>query len=271
MRTIAIFNQKGGVGKTITAATMAHILATRHNKRVLLGDCDGQGNLTQYFGVDPDNATTTLDLLTGDHEMCCADYVTHITDRIHLIPADSRLLLADLRAITGKQEEDGSAWLVDPLLQLADLRDVVAEDDAYDFFILDCPTGFSTAAAAALIAADDVIIPIRMGDSFSTSGMSVLLMIVAQMRQYNPRLRVAGILPTHYEKMPEHAEIIRILREEYGLPVFKAAIYNSKAVSESTFSDEQLVDYSPKAWASHAYKRFVREYLERTTGGVVNG
>lgn len=268
MRTIAIYNQKGGVGKTITAATMAHILATRHKKRVLLADCDGQGNLTQYFGVDPDDVTTTLDLLTGEHEMCYTDYVTHITDSIHILPADSRLWLADLRAITGKAED---APLCDPLRQLADLRDCLAEDDAYDFFILDCPTGIPTGAAAALIAADDVIIPIRMGDSFSTSGMSVLLMIVAQMRQFNPRLKVAGILPTHYEKNPKHAEIIRILREQYGLPVFKSAIYNSPAVSDSTLSDQQLVDFSPKAWASIAYKRFVREYLERTTGGVVNG
>lgn len=270
MRTIAIFNQKGGVGKTITAATMAHILATKHNKRVLLADCDGQGNLTQYFGVDPDNVTTTLDLLLGNHEMCYTDYVTHVTDRIHIIPADSRLLLADLQAITGKQEEDGSAWLVDPLLQLADLRDALAEDEAYDFFILDCPTGFSTAAAAALVAADDVIIPIRL-DAFSTQGMSVLLKIVAQMRQYNPRLRVAGILPTHFEKTTEQLEIVRMLKELYGLPVFKTAIYNSPAVSRSTFSGQQLVDFSPKAWAARDYKRFVREYLERTTGGVIRG
>ena len=268
MRTIAIFNQKGGVGKTITAATMAHILATRHKKRVLLADCDGQGNLTQYFGVDPDDVTTTLDLLTGEHEMCYENYVTPVTDRIDIIPADSRLLLADLQAITGKKDE--AAPLYDPLQQLNDLRECLAEDDAYDFFILDCPTGFSIAAAAALVAADDVIIPIRL-DAFSTQGMSVLLMIVAQMRQYNPRLSVAGILPTHYEATTEQQDVVRLLKELYGLPVFKTAIYNSPAVSRSTFSDKQLVDFSPKAWASRDYKRFVREYLERTTGGVVNG
>lgn len=267
MRTIAIFNQKGGVGKTITAATMAHILATRHSKRVLLADCDGQGNLTQYFGVDPDNATTTLELLMSEHEPYYGHYVTPVTDRIDLIPADSRLLLADLQAITGK--EDGAAPH-DPLQQLNDLRACLAEDDAYDFFILDCPTGFTTAAAAALVAADDVIIPIRL-DAFSTQGMSVLLMIVAQMRKYNPRLQVAGILPTHYEQTAEQQDVIRLLQELYGLPVFKTAIYNSPAVSQSTFSEQQLVDYSPKAWASRDYKRFVREYLERTTGGVVNG
>jgi len=99
----------------------------------------------------------------------------------------------------------------------------------------------------------------------------VLLMIVAQMRQYNPRLSVAGILPTHYEATTEQQDVVRLLKELYGLPVFKTAIYNSPAVSRSTFSDKQLVDFSPKAWASRDYKRFVREYLERTTGGVVNG
>ena len=82
---------------------------------------------------------------------------------------------------------------------------------------------------------------------------------------------MAGILPTHFEPTPNYLEVIRCLREQFGLPVFKSAIYNSPAVRQSTFSDKQLVDYSPKAWASRDYKRFVREYLERTTGGVVNG
>lgn len=261
MRTIAIFNQKGGVGKTITAATMAHILATRHGKRVLLQDCDGQGNLSQYYGVNTDDVPTTLSLLQDDGESFYGNIITRISDRLDIIPADSRLLLADLQAITSGLRN---------LSAFEDLRLTMDEDDAYDFYILDCPTGLTTASTAALVAADDIIIPIRK-DGFSTEGMTTLIMIVAQMRQYNPRLRVAGILPTHFENSPEYLEVIRCLREQFGLPVFKTSIYNSDAVSDSTFSDKQLVDFSPKAWASRDYKRFVREYLERTTGGVING
>lgn len=261
MRTIAIFNQKGGVGKTITAATMAHILATVHGKRVLLQDCDGQGNLSQYFGVDADAVPTTLDLLQGNCEPFYGHIVTPISSSLDIIPADSRLLLADLQTITSGKRN---------LAAFEDLRAAIVEDDAYDFYILDCPTGLTTASAAALVAADDVIIPIRL-DAFSTEGMTVLIMLVDQMRQLNPRLRVAGILPTHFERAPEQLEAIRYLQEHTGLPVFKTAIYNSPAISQSTYSDKQLVEYSPKAWASRDYKRFVREYLERTTGGVANG
>lgn len=68
MRTTAIFNLKGGVAKTITTAAMADILAIDHKKRVLVIDADGQGNLSQYFGVDAQEGASTLDLLQGTHE-----------------------------------------------------------------------------------------------------------------------------------------------------------------------------------------------------------
>ena len=260
MRTIAIFNQKGGVGKTITAATMAHVAAKYHGKRVLLCDCDGQGNLSQYYGVDTEDVPTVLDVLRGDAEAFYPDVVTAAGSGVDIIPSDTRLLLADLQAI-----KDGRRNLA----ALEDLRLALVEDDAYDLLILDCPTGLTTASAAALVAADDVIIPIRL-DAFSTNGMAVLMMLVAQMRTLNPRLRVAGILPTHYRNTPEEQQAITLLKEKFGLPVFTAPIHMSAAVSESTYSGKQLVDYSPKAWASRGYKLFVAEYLSQM-GGAVHG
>lgn len=260
MRTIAIFNQKGGVGKTITAATMAHVAAKHHGKRVLLGDCDGQGNLSQYYGVGTEDLTTMLDVLQGKADSFYENIVTDAAPGVDIIPADTRLLLADLQAIKDGERNLGA---------LEDLRLALVEDDAYDLFILDCPTGLTTASAAALVAADDVIIPIRM-DAFSTNGMAVLMMLVAQMRALNPRLRVAGILPTHYRNTPEEQQAITLLKEKFGLPVFTAPIHMSAAVSESTYSGKQLVDYSPKAWASRGYKLFVAEYLSQM-GGAVHG
>lgn len=260
MRTIAIFNQKGGVGKTITAATMAHVAAKYHGKRVLLGDCDGQGNLSQYYGVDAEDATTMLDVLQGASDAFYENIVTSVMQNIDIIPADSRLLLADLQSI-----KDGRR----NLSALEDLRLALVEDDAYDLMILDCPTGLTTASAAALVAADDIIIPIRL-DAFSTAGMAVLIMLVSQMRELNPRLRVAGILPTHFRNTPEEQQAVTLLKEQFGLPVFSTPIHMSPAVSESTYSDKQLLDYSPKAWASRGYKLFVAEYLAKI-GGAAHG
>lgn len=260
MRTIAIFNQKGGVGKTITAATMAHVAARHHGRRVLLVDGDGQGNLSQYYGVDTRDTPTTLDVLQGNAEPFYGDVVTAAAAGIDIVPADERLLLADLQTIRDAQRN---------LLALDDLRRALIEDDAYDLMIIDCPTGMTTASAAALIAADDVIIPIRL-DAFSTSGMSVLITLVAQMREINPRLRVGGILPTHYRNTPEEQEAVELLKQRYGLPVFTTPIHLSPAVSESTYSGKQLVEYSPRAWASRGYRLFVAEYLSQI-GGVANG
>ena len=76
MRTTAIFNLKGGVAKTISTAAMADILAIDHKKRVLVIDADGQGNLSQYFGVDAQEGASTLDLLNGTHEPVYSDWVT---------------------------------------------------------------------------------------------------------------------------------------------------------------------------------------------------
>lgn len=104
MLTTAIFNLKGGVAKTITTAAMADILAIDHKKRVLVIDADGQGNLSQYFGVDAQEGASTLDLLQGTHEPVYSDWVTPARPDvdIDIIPADMTLMYADIEAFEGR-------------------------------------------------------------------------------------------------------------------------------------------------------------------------
>lgn len=263
MRTIAIFNLKGGVGKTMTTAAMADCLAADHGKRVLLIDADAQGNLSQYFGAEAEDGSDLLALLQGENEHYYPDFVTPARKGIDIIPAGMSLMYADVDAI-----KDGRC----NINAIEDLRGAIAEDaargesGAYDYILIDCPPAFSAASSAALTAADDVIIPARL-DAFSTSGVSELTKQIANMHRVNERLRVAGILATHYLRTSVEDDTLTYLTVQSGLSVFLTKIRQSPRVAAATFARESLLSFSPHCGAAKDYRRFVREFLEREAKG----
>ena len=251
MKTIAILNLKGGTAKTVTAATMARCLSAEHNKHVVLVDADQQGNLSQYFGVtDTSLCGNTWRLLT-EGAGYWPDFVTPAAKNLDLIPSGMELARADL---------PGSGARV---TEIEALRTVLAEDNV-DYLIIDLPPSLGIAAQAALLAADEVIIPIRL-DVFSTAGMAELTRQVDSMRSVNPRLCVAGILGTQYQRTAEEREIHRLLKLESGLPVFRTLIRMSPPVPKSLAARESILTFSPHCGAAKDYRFFVREYLERST------
>lgn len=248
MRTIAILNLKGGTAKTVTAATMARCLAAEHGKQVVLVDADQQGNLSQAFGVtDTSGCGSTWTLLT-EGAGYWPDFVTPAGKNLELIPSGMELARADL---------PGSGAVV---TRMDDLRLALAEDGV-DFLIIDLPPSLGVATQAALLAADEVVIPIRL-DVFSTAGMAELARQVDSMRSVNPRLRVAGILGTQFQRTAEEREIHRLLAQESGLPVFRTLIRMSPPVPRSIAARESILTFSPHCGASKDYRAFVREYLE---------
>lgn len=254
MKTIAILNLKGGTAKTVTAATMARCLSAEHNKQVLLIDADQQGNLSQYFGAsDTSHGCNTWTLLTQGTDSW-ADFATRVGPNLDLIPSGMELARADLPGSGAK------------VTQIDSLRMVLAEDGV-DYLIIDLPPSLGVAAQAALLAADEVIIPIRL-DVFSTAGMAELRRQVDAMRTVNPRLRVAGVLGTQFQRTAEEREIHRLLAMESGLPVYKTTIRMSPPVPRSIAARESILTFSPHCGASKDYRRFVAEYLE---GGGIYG
>lgn len=149
MKVISIVNLKGGVGKTVTAVNMAAILATEHNKRVLVIDADPQANATRFFGAQ-DAPATLCDLFAG-RATCYDDIVwqTQIAG-VDIAPATIDLLAFDVAAAT---EEQGIVRM------LSDLCAAAEEDSAYDYVIIDCPPGFTAVSISGIAASDDVIIP----------------------------------------------------------------------------------------------------------------
>ena len=249
MRTIAFLNQKGGTGKTVSAASFGRCLAKHHGKRVLMIDGDFQGNLSQYFRVEADEYNSTYALLEHGAEFY-EEFISQTDEKgIDLIPADATLAEADMPGSMAK------AW------NLRDLVQVLQEDDAYDFGLIDCHPYFGVATQAALLAADEVIIPLRL-ETFSVDGMREILLQLKNMRDLNPALRVAGILGTQYMDTEEEREAYRYLLEESGLPMFRRLIRMSPPVMRSVSRRESIFDLSPRSGAAIDYRKVVEEYLK---------
>lgn len=257
MKIICVMNLKGGTGKTVTADNLAAILADLHGKRVLLIDADHQGNSSSFFRWEEEGATLR-DILTGEAEPYWRGSV-QITDILNLdmIPAD--MSLAELDASPN----------FDPkrLWRLRDFLMAVREDDIYDYVVIDMPPAFSLAARAALVAADEVIVPIKL-DAFSVKGMAELLRQLRSMERVNPGLTLAGVLITMWRNIDVVHQAEEVLRSSRDLKVFRTTIRRTDRVDESTFQRQPLHIYSPRSAASIDYQQFVAEYL---LGGRENG
>ena len=252
MTTLAFINLKGGPGKTVSAANMAHILATVHKKRVLLVDGDKQGNASRYFGlygVQEGTAELLLNRETNVDEMICATEYKGLD----IITSNMELYAAD-RALWDDQDNDHT-------MDLRNALDRVRND--YDFCVIDNGPSADLITLNVLAAADDVMIPLRP-DEFSFSGLLDLVEQVESVQEINPGLTMRGAFFTHWQNRPLFAEARESLVESRICPVFQTAINYNPKVPESTIAEKPLCVFAPRSWAAIQYKKLVLEYLELT-------
>lgn len=256
MRTIAIINLKGGVGKTTTAINMAAILAGQ-GKEVLVIDADPQANATQFFGMADDEHNTLYSLIGGylndPYDLLYETGVQNIT----LIPAGIDLINADIASIREGSNVKCISNLLDTLEEDARAMD---RRTAFDYVLIDCPPSFTAASVAAIYAGDDVIIPVEI-DAFSVNGMVQVLKQIESVRRIQPRVRVAGVLLTKWHNTPAAVQGEAALRDS-AVPVFRTVIRRSDKVAESLFKAQTLEAYSRQSAAARDYRSFVSEYLE---------
>ena len=252
MKTIAICNRKGGVAKTTTCVNLAADLARDHGKRVLVVDADSQANATTFLGGDKTRPGMEA-LLQGAPIVPLQ--LTNAGDGIRLISASDSLMGLDLtKAGEGKLK----------LSCLRDLRQYLETmHEPFDYCLVDCPPAFNAASSAALIAADSVLIPIKI-DAFALEGMANLMQQIANMRRINPKLQVLGLLPVMWYKSPEISKAEMALRES-GLPILPR-IRRSNRVDDMTFHQAPLIVCSPHSGACQDYRRLA-DFLE---GGARN-
>lgn len=254
MRTISIMNNKGGVGKTVTAINLADILVRDYKKRVLLVDCDGQMNLTRFYvpDFDPETEYTMVSMLEGDGEALWRDNLLPISKDLWLIPGSPELYTEDLEAVMEGQDQAKTR-------RVADFVSCIRDDNGADFVIFDCPPGFTAASLAALLASDEVVIPMEL-DGFSVTGMMTMRQQLTLLERSGLRVPRASVLINRWRATEFVKEVEQQLRD-MGFPVYRQVIRKSEKVPESTVVGSPLTIYSPRSSAGVDFRRWVREFM----------
>lgn len=253
MRTFAIVNRKGGVGKTTTAINLAYVLATSFQMRVLLVDADGQANATNT--LLPRGEYDGLGALMRGIAVCYDELVVHTdVEGLDVLPASEDLWALDLEAVTS---DSGRSFRA-----LRDLREAVEEDGSYDVIVIDCPPNLSTACVAAILASDAIIIPV-LSDACSAVGVAGLVEQIDDLRSIQPELRVAGVLVNQWHRAPVVEDAVNYLREEGHVPVYQTMIRRTDKVPESSWAGRAVQAWSPWCSAARDYRAWVAELLEK--------
>ena len=251
MKTISILNLKGGVAKTFTAANMAYELYRRGYK-VLLLDNDKQGNLSKAYGrYDAESVAPITKLLSGEWQAAAELIQQTDYEGVDIVSANMSLMGATWQLTT---EETGNQ--IERYKRLAQLDAVGAY---YDYCIIDNPPDIGLNVVNALTITDEVIVPVKI-DEWALEGLDILADQIEDARQFNPALRLLGVLVTAYQNTDGEAagrEWLEAEKESYSL---LGVIRYSGKVAESTFLFKPIYEYSPCCGAAQDYKKFVTRY-----------
>lgn len=255
-KTIAIANQKGGVGKTTTAFSLGVSLAN-NNKKVLIVDADPQANLTTYMGYYDENElpvtlSTLLERYIEDKEINSEEAILHHQEKVDLIPSDLSLAMTESNLQNAMSREYAMKNCLSSL------------KDKYDYIIIDCMPSLSMITTNALACSDQVIIPVQ-SQYLSARGMGNLLNIVSRVRrQLNKELKVGGILMTLVDNRTKLPFTIRKeLEINFGniVKLYDTQIPFAVKTAESTSKGKSIFAYDKNSKVAEAYSQFAKEVL----------
>ena len=255
-RVLAVANQKGGVAKTTTVASLGAALVAE-GKRVLLVDLDPQGCLTFSLGTDPDKLPVSVhEVLLGEVEPSAALVTT--PEGMGLLPANIDLAGAEAMLLMRAGREYALKRALDKL---------AAAGIVFDVVIIDCPPSLGVLTLNGLTAADEVIVPLQC-ETLAHRGVGQFLRTVADVQQItNPNLTLLGALPTLFDARTTHSrDVLFDVADRYDLPVLSPPIPRTVRFAEASASGSSVLSGRKNKGAS-AYRELAKSLLQHWKSG----
>jgi chromosome partitioning protein len=254
--TIAIANQKGGVGKTTTAINLSACVA-EIGKRVLLVDVDPQSNSTSGLGVDREQIIKSIYdvLVTGDPARSAI--LPTMMDTLHILPADINLVGAEIEMVGMMAREH--------MLKKA----LSSIQDSYDYIFMDCPPSLGLITLNALTCANKVLVPIQC-EYYALEGLSQLMNTIKLVRQnLNPALEVQGVVLTMFDGRTNLAiQVVEEVKKYFKNKVYNTVIPRNVRLGEAPSYGLPIIRYDEKCLGSQTYMDLAREFIVNEEGNL---
>jgi chromosome partitioning protein len=254
-KSIAVFNQKGGVGKTTTVINLSACLSNL-GKKVLMIDIDPQGNTTSGVGIDKNSLKYTIyDILINN--ISPRDCILPVSQEgLFLIPASVQLAGAEIELTTLNQRE----------LKLRDCIKKIKDD--FDFIFVDCPPSLGLLSVNALSAVDSVLIPIQC-EYYALEGLSQLMNTVKLVQRHlNPGLDVEGVVLTMFDARTNLSmQVVEDVKQYFRNKVYRTIIPRNVRLSEAPSFGLPIILYDPKSKGAECYLELAQEVIDYSDGG----